>query len=384
MRELSRLTPPACSSSSLHEEIHRRHTPLLPTATPRCVSATPLHACCWCSNLLRCARLLAMGLPQCTGEGNTPRQLPCSPARVGGPLPNARTWEAQCSLALAPPRDNRSECELGHTFGCAAHSVMWVRGGCRGLFWCNAHATRCGHKRISSMECNCSAPTGARDEAIVSAAGPAAMCPPPEQVFRPEPLVLKLQPTAPSAASWAASGPWQRDDPARFAALRHPGFPRGGCGYSKSAKTSKCANARAEACFAQTLGHAWRPSAARGGRLIYLDLGANTCYNPKPKPKPKAKPKPNPNLDPGPNPNQAPTRLRARSGPSESCTRTARRSPSPRSRQTRPGRLCTSNRAAASTRAATSSWSDPASRRRCSTALQVVRPNTIPPEYLRS
>ena len=125
------------------------------------------------------------------------------------------------------------------------------------------------------MECNCTAPAGAReegDEAIVSAAEPAAMCPPPEQVLRPEPLVLKLQPTAPSAASWAASGPWQRDDPARFAALRHPGFPRWGCGYAKNAKTSKCANARAEASYAHTLGHTWRPSAARGGRLNYLDL----------------------------------------------------------------------------------------------------------------
>ena len=128
------------------------------------------------------------------------------------------------------------------------------------------------------MECNCSAPAwrDAGYEATVSAAGPAAMCPPPEQVLRPEPLVLNLQPTAPSAASWAASGPWQRDDPTRFAALRHPGFPRRGCGYSKSATTAKCANARSEASFAHTLGHAWRPSAARGGRLIYLDLGANS------------------------------------------------------------------------------------------------------------
>ena len=31
-----------------------------------------------------------------------------------------------------------SKCTPGRTFGCSANNTMWVSGGCRGLFSCNA------------------------------------------------------------------------------------------------------------------------------------------------------------------------------------------------------------------------------------------------------
>ena len=155
---------------------------------------------------------------------------------------------------------------------------MWVRDNCVGYFWCNGRSTRCGHRRAPSMECNCSATPSSAE--LLSRIGPSVMCPPPEQVLGPEALVRKLQPTPSTAATSMASGPWQRDEPSRFAALQathHPGFPRVGCGASKgSPKTTRCADARSQTAFAHTLGHIWRPKAARGGRLIYLDLGANS------------------------------------------------------------------------------------------------------------
>ena len=82
----------------------------------------------------------------------------------------------------------------------------------------------------------------------------------------------------PVAATSAASGPWQLDDASRFASMlasHHPGFPSSGCGASYRPEVAECCERRNGVAFTHTLGHIWRPSAARGGRLIYLDLGAN-------------------------------------------------------------------------------------------------------------
>ena len=186
--------------------------------------------------------------------------------------------KGRCSLAFAWPEDVAPKCVQGSTFGCASPDAFWVQGSCAGLFWCNGHVVRCGHKRLSRMHCTCSGPMDNSTSALMSRIGPSVMCPPPALAAGPEPFQPVSQPVPPAAAVSAASGPWQLDDASRFASMRasrHPGFPTGGCGASYGPEVSDCCASRNLAAFTHTLGHIWRPSAARGGRLIYLDLGAN-------------------------------------------------------------------------------------------------------------
>ena len=74
--------------------------------------------------------------------------------------------------------------------------------------------------------------------------------------------------------------PWQLDDAARFAANAslHPGFPSGGCGssWAKAKQIDACCKERNEKAFATALAGVWPPRHRGSGRLIYIDLGANS------------------------------------------------------------------------------------------------------------
>lgn len=82
-------------------------------------------------------------------------QLPPAPLATASVSPAAN---ASCGATLLRPLSTIAPCVLGATFGCSGKAVMFVAGGCRGVFQCGSLMTRCGYRGQSKdarYECKC-------------------------------------------------------------------------------------------------------------------------------------------------------------------------------------------------------------------------------------